>query len=65
MFYLDYTIVESRMFIHLFYLILLHFKKRIRMKNIIQNTNSLTMKIFINAFSLFEQNLSMIISNLK
>lgn len=65
MFYLDYTIVESRMFTHLFYLILLHFKKRIRMKNIIQNTNSLTMKIFINAFSLFEQNLSMIISNLK
>lgn len=65
MFYLDYTIVESRMFTHLFYLILLHFKKRIRMKNIIQNTNSLTMKIFINAFSLFKQNLSMIISNLK
>lgn len=65
MFYLDYTIVESRMFTNLFYLILLHFKKRIRMKNIIQNTNSLTMKIFINAFSLFKQNLSMIISNLK
>lgn len=65
MFYLDYTIVQSRMFTHLFYLILLYFKKRIRMKNIIQNTNSLTMKIFINAFSLFEQNLSMIISNLK
>lgn len=55
MFYLDYTIVESRMFTHLFYLILLHFKKKIRMK----------LKIFINAFSLFEQNLSMIISNLK
>lgn len=35
MFYLDYTIVESKMFTYLFYLILLHFKKKIRMKNII------------------------------
>lgn len=46
MFYLDYTIVESRMFTHLFYLILLHFKKKIRMKNIILIVENFYQRIF-------------------